>query len=186
MEKIIKSYLYNLGILTVLRSKIVRKVVNICFFDFIGIDGKFYSFSACFNETQVFEQRHLLGVSDGIFEKFVRVFDTKEEWLKGRYNYYVLKHVPDKINNWLQMKVNKMKFEHWCGWEVFSVFLSLRPSVSITFMIGFDGCYEVSYSVFPNTKSIIENPFSGDKADSFSKFMKETSLNLYIEVKGEQ
>lgn len=91
MNTIIKKYLAQKGIQAILRKRESLGVMNIILLDYLGKDDKYYSFLAGYNDLQIFSRtsRNILTKDntslDDLIESNLLCFDTKEEYLEGRW-----------------------------------------------------------------------------------------------------
>ena len=107
MKSLIYEYIKSLHIRVILRNQMLENEgLSFIQTDFIGIDDKYYSILVAFNDTYIFNassDMRLLGSQDnamiGSLVNNVKVFDSRDEWIQGRY---------PEINNKLLAEFNKM------------------------------------------------------------------------------
>ena len=96
------------GIRAILRKKETFGVINILLLDFLGSDDKYYSFMAAYNDMQIFTRtgNNLLVKGTTSLESMVLnnllQFDTKEEYLEGRWKEVSSRLLTDYIENQLK------------------------------------------------------------------------------------
>lgn len=191
MKSLIYEYIKSLHIRVILRNQTLENEgLSFIQTDFIGIDDKYYSILVAFNDTYIFNassDMRLLGSQDnamiGSLVNNVKVFDSRDEWIQGRY---------PEINNKLLTEFNKMYAGYsqkedceYNNFRLVRVYSILAPLYAIIVDFEYKGVLQHSL-VLSNTQKVSLNSFCYRDLDDFYSFLKILNLSEYVDYKSER
>lgn len=123
MREIILDFIKSCGVRSILRKDESKGLISTMLIDFLGTDGKYYSFFISYNTTQVFSKRDskliecksaVSGLSDKLSDSLL-VFNSKNAYLDGKWKIIPSKIVFDQLHKYLQLIENRLFESKQCG-----------------------------------------------------------------------
>lgn len=135
MDKVLVSFVKKIGIKTVLTQQKFTGLLRVYYYNWIGVDNKFYSLLAPCSYDKVYTQNifsfsGLCSTLFGALKNNLRVFETKEEWDAGKWS----RDDACEYNNRLQHEMEKTATMRVTvgKYRVEDVQLHIQPTLGIT------------------------------------------------------
>lgn len=178
MRAVIDDYVRNLGVTIVLDNKHFSDILDIHYYNFIGKDKKFYSLLVVSNDTQIlvnfrkcfkYSSDFVCDYYDGEIEKVaafsidkfddlvlalnanLRQFDTKDDWLIGKWKLRDAK----TFCSWFKSQLQNYLLDG-CNYEEYSLCshkIWTRPSLGCSFSYKKNGRYCGTINVWHGCKT---------------------------------
>lgn len=190
MRGVIDDFVRRLGVTVILDRKVVSGVIDIFYYNFIGSDKRFYSLLVPCNETQILlsPQKHLtvsdfIGIpeneecTDLMISRNLRVFNTKEDWVTGKWKIENARAVDKKLRKYLDECL--IDYCEVGNYRLVSHRLWLRPAVGLSILYDELGKGTKSFSIWHGCKTELPD------TDGLRLFVKELGLEKHIVWNGE-
>lgn len=181
INKIVLEYVKSQKVNVLLRHTELEEDIHVSIFDFIGKDDKYHSIFICYNDTRIFNTSDtmLLGeLNNDILvnlENSHRIFDTREDWLAGRY--------PDMTNKDLRLYKETLKpcnkEIHYNDFELNRIELTLNPIFAFVVEYSYKGVAQKSLILVADQITDCSHLYPNSHRD-FVNFIKMIGLDYLI------
>ena len=157
MKRLILLYLTSkIGIVAVLRKEEVEGLITSLVIDFLGKDDKYYSLCIFYNATHIFCNGDYFMLTkdnslEACIEQHLRVFNTKEEYLKGKWIISAPQCILRMLKDNLKVSGEKLFSLKKCGnFEIIKVQIIITDICGIIIYYTFQGRVQnpIFYNIF--------------------------------------
>lgn len=188
MHRIVSQYFKRVPISVPLRYEVFDYGVNVLFYDFLLQDGRYGSSVLVYTEATVFGiYSDCIGDGASIKDPYVaisnsiRYFNTKQEWIDGRWNPDDFKCTGDFVVYTLQQYYDDLIGRHYGNFKVIEFKIALRPIPILMIYYAFRGVLQEPLVFILNKQIVLENKFVGRFQDEFFNFIEDLEIKeLYV------